>query len=66
MRNTATVQDRETERYEEAASLARDFLREYGLTNWEFGTFEDLVETFFGYILATADIGDIMPDNLDL
>ena len=26
-----------------------------GLTEWEFGTFEDLVETFFGYILATEE-----------
>ena len=55
MRNTQTVQDAEAERYEAAASLAQDYLNEYGLTEWEFGTFEDLVETFFGYILATEE-----------
>ena len=55
MRNAQPVQDIETERYEAAASLAQNYLSEYGLTEWEFGTFEDLVETFFGYILATEE-----------
>ena len=55
MGNSQTVQDAEAERYEAATSLAQNYLSEYGLTEWEFGTFEDLVETFFGYILATEE-----------
>ena len=55
MRNAQPVQDIETERYEAAASLAQNYLNEYGLNEWEFGTFEDLVETFFGYIIATEE-----------
>ncbi len=55
MGNTQPVQDREAEHYEAAVSRAQSYLSEYGLTEWEFGTFEDLVETFFGYIIATEE-----------
>lgn len=42
--------------YEQARQRATSYLRDKNLTDREFGTFEDLVETFFGYIIATEEL----------
>lgn len=46
----------EQDLYEQARQRASSYLKDKALGEWEFGTFEDLVETFFGYLIATEEL----------
>lgn len=52
MRNTQTISGAEFENYSTAVSLAQGYLAKHGIAEFQFGSFDDLVESFLSYIEA--------------
>jgi uncharacterized protein YozE (UPF0346 family) len=52
MRNTQTISGAEFENYSTAVSLAQGYLEKHGIAEFQFGSFDDLVESFLSYIEA--------------
>jgi hypothetical protein len=52
MRNTQTISGAEFENYSAAVSLAQGYLAKHGIGEFQYGSFDDLVESFLSYIEA--------------
>ena len=55
MRNTQTLIGDDYENYNAAISLAQGYLEQHGIAEFQYGSFDDLVESFLAYIEATTD-----------